>query len=128
MKLIDVDSKATLEDFLRNCNEKFSGNKNELALRASSANQVINGANSSVDDDVKYDTGSIEDREVPLISELNTGWSSKENIFPQISHKDVETYLLKSRSDDNEKMSCYRQFIRGFDFYNENYIHDISIF
>ena len=92
MKLIDVDSKATLEDFLRKCNEKISGNKNELALRASNANQVIYGANSSVDDDVKYDKDSVEDREVPLISELNTGWSSKENIFPQISHKDVETY------------------------------------
>jgi hypothetical protein len=50
-----------------------------------------------------------------------------ENLFPQISHKDVETYLLKSRSDDNEKMSCYRQFIRGFNFYKENYIHDIMI-
>ena len=46
MKLIDVDSKATLEDFiplkkrlnlyrefLRKCNEHISGNKNELALR-----------------------------------------------------------------------------------------------
>ena len=62
MKLIDVDSKATLEDFLtlkkknelvqflRKCNEKISGNK--MSLR---------------------------------------------------SDKDVETYLLKSRSDDNEK-------------------------
>ena len=39
------------------------------------------------------------------------------------SDKDVETYLLKSRSDDNERMSCYRQFIRGFNFYKENYIH-----
>ena len=83
MKLIDVDSKATLEDFLtfkkktelvqflRKCNEKISGNKNE---------------------------------------------------------KDVETYLLKSRSDDNEKMSCYRQFNRGFNFYKENYIYDIPFF
>ena len=44
MKLIDVDSKATLEDFLtlkkrlnlqflRKCNEKIRGNKNELKLR-----------------------------------------------------------------------------------------------
>jgi hypothetical protein len=41
------------------------------------------------------------------------------------SDKDVEMYLLKSRSDDNEKMSCYRQFIRGFNFYKENYIYDI---
>ena len=47
MKLIDVDYKATLEDFLTlkkktelvqflwKCNEKISGNKNELALRQS---------------------------------------------------------------------------------------------
>ena len=44
MKLIDVDSKATLEDFLtlkktelvqflRKCNVKISGIKNELTLR-----------------------------------------------------------------------------------------------
>jgi hypothetical protein len=44
------------------------------------------------------------------------------------SDKDVETYLLKSRSDDNEKISCYRQFIRVFNFYKENYIHDIPFF
>ena len=44
------------------------------------------------------------------------------------SDKDVGTYLLKSRSDDNEKMSCYRQFIRGFNFYKDNYIHDIPFF
>jgi hypothetical protein len=44
------------------------------------------------------------------------------------SDKDVETYLLKSRSDDNEKMSCYRQFNRGFNFYKENYIYDIPFF
>jgi hypothetical protein len=43
-------------------------------------------------------------------------------------NKDVETYLLKSRSDDNEKMGCYRQFIRVFNFYKENYIHDIPFF
>jgi hypothetical protein len=44
------------------------------------------------------------------------------------SDKDVETYLLKCRSDDNEKMSCYRQFIRVFNFYKEDYIHDIPFF
>ena len=81
---------------------------------------MIDGANSSVDDDVKCDEDSGE--------ELNTGWSSKANIFPQLSHKDVETYLLKCQSDGNENMGCYRQFIRGFNFYKENYIHDISFF
>ena len=44
------------------------------------------------------------------------------------SDKDVGMYLLKSRSDDNEKMSCYRQFNRGFNFNKENYIHDIPFF
>jgi len=44
------------------------------------------------------------------------------------SDKDVGTYLLKSRSDDNEKMSCFRKFNRGFNFYKENYIHDIPFF
>jgi hypothetical protein len=43
------------------------------------------------------------------------------------SDKDVETYLLKSRSDDNEKMSCYRQFNRGFNFYEENYIFPLPV-
>ena len=114
---------------------KISGNKNELALRAFNANQVIYGANSSIDDDVECDKDSVEDREVPLVSELrypsylNTpGGPAKEIIFPQISRKDVETYLLKSRSDDNEKMSCYRQFIQSFNFYKENYRHDIPFF
>ena len=44
------------------------------------------------------------------------------------SDKDVGTYLLKSQSDDNEKMSCYRKFNRGFNFYKENYIHNIPFF
>ena len=90
MKLNYVDSKARLEDFLTlkktalvqflwKCNEKFSDNKNGLALRvrAFNANQVIYGANSSVDDDVKYDKDYVADREVPLISELNIGRFNK---------------------------------------------------
>ena len=101
MKLIYVNFKATFEDFLHKSNEKISSSKNELEVRDFKANQVIYGANSSVDDDAKYDKKYVEDREVHLISELNTGWSSKENIFPQLSHKDVETYLLKCRSDEN---------------------------
>jgi hypothetical protein len=47
--------------------------------------------------------------------------------------KDVETYLLKSRSDDNERMSCNRQtltFIKKiiyaifpfFNFYKNSYL------
>ena len=74
MKLIDIDSKVTLEDFLT----------------------------------LKKKTELIQFLRMSLCSD-----------------KDVETYLLKSRSDDTEKMSCYRQFNRVF---TDNYIHDIPFF
>jgi hypothetical protein len=86
MELIDVDSKATLEDFL-------TLKKTELVQLLRKCNLKISITRMSLRSD-----------------------------------KDLKTYLLKSRSDDNEKMSCYRQFIRGFNFYKENYIHDISFF
>ena len=87
MKLIDVDSKATLEDFLTL--------KKRLNLHSF--------------------YGNVMKKSVVTRMSLR-------------SDKDVETYLLKSRSDDNEKMSCYRQFNRDFNFYEENYIHDILFF
>jgi hypothetical protein len=87
MKLIDVDSKATLEDFLT-----F---KQRLKLYSF--------------------YGNVMKKSVASRMSLR-------------SDKDVETYLLKCRSDDNEKMSCYRQFIRVFNFYKEDYIHDIPFF
>jgi hypothetical protein len=87
MKLIDVDFKATLEDFLTL--------KTRLNLYSFYGNVM------------------------------------KKSVVTRMSvhsDKDVETYLLKSRSDDIENMSCYRQFNRGFNFYKENYIHDIPFF
>ena len=81
MKLIDVDSKETLEDF--------------LTLR-----KRLN---------LYSFYGNVMKKSVATRKSLR-------------SDKDVEKYLLKSRSDDNKKMSCYRQFNRGFKFYKENYI------
>ena len=87
MKLIDVDSKSTLEDFLTL--------KKRLNLYSF--------------------YGNIMKKSV--VKKMSV-----------CSDKDVGTYLLKGRSDDNEKMSCYRKFNRGFNFYKENYIHDIPFF
>ena len=87
MKLIDVDSKGTLEDFL--------ALKKRLNLYSFYGNVMKK---------------SVETR------------------MSLRSDKDVGTYLLKSRSDDNEKMSYYRKLNRGFNFYKENYIHDIPFF
>jgi hypothetical protein len=47
--------------FYGNVIRKRSVFKNELALRSFNANQVIYGANSSFDDDVKYDSDSVAD-------------------------------------------------------------------
>jgi hypothetical protein len=87
MKLIDVDSKATLEDYLTL--------KKRLNLYSF--------------------YGKVMKKSVVSRMSLR-------------SDKDVETYLLKSRSDDDEKMSCYTQFIRVFNFYKENFIHEIPFF
>ena len=87
MKLIDVDSKATLEDFLTL--------KKRLNL-------------------YRF-YGNVMKKSVVTRMSLR-------------SDKDVGTYFLKSRTDDNEKISCYRKFNRGFNFYKENYIHDIPFF
>jgi hypothetical protein len=71
--------------------KKISGNKNELVLRASNANQVIYayGANSSVDDDVKYDKDSVEDREY-ILPQYTFG-----ELFVQKCYKSREKYDLK---------------------------------
>jgi hypothetical protein len=87
MKIIDVYSKATLEDFLTL--------KKRLNLYSFYGNVMKKS----------------------VVSRMSLR-----------SDKDVETYLLKSQSDDNEKMSCYRQFIIVFNFYKENYIQDIPFF
>jgi hypothetical protein len=86
-KLIDVDSKATLEDFLTL--------KKRLNL-------------------YRF-YGNVMKKSVVTRMSLR-------------SDKDVGTYFLKSRTDDNEKMSCYRKFNRGFNSNKENYIHDILFF
>jgi hypothetical protein len=55
-----------------------------MSLRSELSMQIKRSMvlNFSVDDDVKYDKDSVEDREVPLVSELNTGWSSKRKYLP----------------------------------------------
>ena len=61
------------------------------------------------------------------MDELQCGWTSKSNNLPQPNIKDIENYLLHSshRTEDSGKMQCYRQYIRGLNFYKEGYIHKI---
>ena len=62
---------------------------------------------------------------VPKFEDIQVGWSSEKKKFPKVTHKDVEKYIIHAshRTENNVKMQCYRQFIRGYNFYKEGYIH-----
>jgi hypothetical protein len=138
--LDDIDHKSTVEDFLtlkktdlvtflRKLNEKISGNKSELALRCYNVNQLNHGIRQNIESNDERKNTNIDIQDIPPITELNSGWTSTQNLLPQILYKNVEDYLLHSthRTKDREKMQCYRQFIRGFNFHKENYIHNIMV-
>jgi hypothetical protein len=63
----------------------------------------------------------------PAVNELQCGWTGKSDCLPRPHIKDIENYLLHSshRTEDSGKMQCYRQYIRGLNFYKEGYIHKV---
>ena len=141
---MNLSSKSTYEDilnfkrdeikaYLKSVNEKVSGSKDELARRAHDYNQKQRGIEQSV---LKCDQSDnilakFDDCKAPSIAELTMGWTSDLNdkTLPPVTHKDVETYLIKSshRTCDSEKMACYRQYIQGHKFSKEKYIHKIMV-
>lgn len=138
MIITDINEKTTVEDFLtlkksdlvsflRSNSAKISGNKDELARRAFETNQTNNGVIASVL--VSQQSNTVNNVDIPSYNELNSGWTSDQALLPLISHQDVESYLIHSshRTGDNEQMLCYRQFIRGYNFFKENYVHDLMI-
>ena len=74
-------------------------------------------------------TISSSDVNTPSSEELTARWTSNLNNMQKIMHTDVENYLINSRhrTVDRKKMSCYRQFIRGYNFYKEGYVHSIMM-
>jgi hypothetical protein len=74
-------------------------------------------------------TISSSDVNTPSFEELTAGWTSNLNNMQKIMHTDVENYLINSRhrTVDRKKMSCYRQFIRGYNFHKEGYVHSIMM-
>lgn len=66
---------------------------------------------------------------VPYISDLKSGCLGESCSYPKVTINDIEKYLLYSslRTEDSGKMQCYRQYIRGRNFYKEGYIHKIMI-
>lgn len=74
-------------------------------------------------------TISSSDVNTPSFEELTAGWTSNLNNMQKIMHTDVENYFINSRhrTVDRKKMSYYRQFIRGYNFYKEGYVHNIMM-
>jgi hypothetical protein len=72
--------------------------------------------------------GNVSNAENATISST-AGWTSNLNNMQKIMHTDVENYLINSRhrTVDRKKMSCYRQFIRGYNFHKEGYVHNIMM-
>ncbi|CAC5421798.1 unnamed protein product [Mytilus coruscus] len=122
--------KSELVLFLRSSSATISGNKDELARRAFETNQTNNGVTASLSSVLVSLHSNINDNvDIPPYNELNSGWTSDLSLLPLVSHQDVESFLIHSshRTGDNKQMLCYRQFIRGYNFFKENYVHDLMI-
>ncbi|XP_053382010.1 uncharacterized protein LOC128549398 [Mercenaria mercenaria] len=127
-------SKPEIQSFLRANHLKISGNKLTLAQRIvdtihKSKNTTHDQGVSSINEDKTEITLDPQESKVPCITELTAGWSGNDDKFPRISITDIENYLIHSshRTNDAGKMQCYRQYIRGLNFYKEGYIHKMMI-
>lgn len=133
--LIPINNKTTVEDvlnyskveiqaFLRANNVKISGSKLTLAQRVV---DTIGSRCDIVSDCAPQSSSSGV--ETPEIAELRAGWTGTSCHFPTVKLSDIESYLLHSshRTEDAEKMQCYRQYIRGLNFFKEGFIHKIMI-
>ena len=121
-------SKSEIQTFLRQNNLKVSGFKVTLAQRVVDTIQTRTVSNTSLNDTTDSKC-QINTDEVPAISDLCSGWTEQSSCYPNVSIKDIENYLIHSshRTCDTEKMQCYRQYIRGLNFYKEGYIHKIML-
>ncbi|KAJ8310544.1 hypothetical protein KUTeg_012409 [Tegillarca granosa] len=135
MNPIVVSKRTTVQDlkskifFPSQNNLKISGTKLQVAQRV--VDFISNSrptTNEHTDDHniVIPDTSTCN---VPKITELNSGWTSKTDNLPRTRINDVENYLLHSshKTEDSNKMKCYRQYIRGLNFFKEGYIHKVMI-
>ena len=118
--------KSHIQTFLRVNHLKVSGSKLELAQHVLDAIKArsCTAQTSSIPTHI-----SCQNSDIPDIKDLRSGWAGKSDMFPKIKIQDVENYLIHSshRTVDAKKMQCYRQYIRGLNFFKEGYIHKIMM-
>ena len=122
--------KSEIQTFLKQKRLRINGNKLELAQRVVALLQSQSSKDQTQSDNqVNNNDFATALNDIPCISDLQSGWTGKTDTFPNVTIKDVEHYLLHSshRTEDSGKMQCYRQYIRGLNFYKEGYIHKIMM-
>ncbi|KAL5021555.1 hypothetical protein ScPMuIL_000710 [Solemya velum] len=125
--------KVELQAILRKSGHKVSGTKSELAKRVF-GNTLPMPKSQCEERKMITTTVPVNNiHAVPDIEEYKNGWTYDMTNFPKITYTHVEEYLLTSshRTEDRETMKCYRQFVRGYNFYREGYLrkmafHDID--
>ncbi|XP_061191601.1 uncharacterized protein LOC133199778 [Saccostrea echinata] len=119
--------KSQIQTFLRVNHIKVSGNKLELAQRVVKA--IKDRSCTTPSQIPPHQSCQTSGLPVPDIKDLDSGWAGKSDMFPNIKIQDVENYLIHSshRTVDAKKMQCYRQYIRGLNFFKEGYIHKIMM-
>jgi hypothetical protein len=124
-------NKKDIQEYLRSNQQKVSGTKLELATKACNHVKLVHGLSISLEEnDEQGRYNNTDDKyEIPEIADLNSGWTGDKFGIPAVTHNDVQEYLINShhRTADKRKMKCYRQFIRGYNFFKEQYIHKIMI-
>ena len=63
------------------------------------------GITQNIESNAERKNTNTDIQDIPPITELNSGWTSTQDLLPRISYKDVEDYLLYStrRTEDREK-------------------------
>jgi hypothetical protein len=127
--------KSDIQAFLSKNRFPINGNKPVLAQRALECIQLSLGVSQSLNKesssclDYSASLAIVDDINFPNIESLKFGWSSETGRFPKLKQKGVENCLIHSshRTEDQENMQCYRQFIRGYNFFKEGYIHKVMV-
>ncbi|CAC5363707.1 unnamed protein product [Mytilus coruscus] len=109
------------------CRSGYNYYDNKGAFETNQTNNGVTASLSSVL--VSKNSNNNDNVDIPPYNELHSGWTSDLSLLPLVSHQDVDSFLIDSshRTGDNEQMLCYRQFISGYNFFKENYVHDLMI-
>ena len=122
--------KAQLVQYLKQCRQPTFGNKAELIERAIGAKALgldkqTHGNKENV---LKEKVVTPLGENLPIPSDLKTGWMSDCQQFPDLTDRELYNYLVlsKHRTVDTNPQGARRQ-LKAKTFYDEGHVTDIQI-